>query len=310
MALYAGMLITLGASSVSAGTPPVNTTGSVSCSGIVGSLKFTPALTITGGSFEAVKVKVKATGCNAATSNVTTGNFTGKITGTISTSRVNCDSFFATQNVSGLLTVKWSAKVGKSKTNPTSIGLFQIVGTTSGSNGNAGLRLVNQATRGSFSDASIGGEIDANQSAGQIAASCSSKRGLKKLTLDAGSLATSAPAPPPPLISTHAGVTGGSNGDVWFVVVPSSQSANPPTGTILTSCNGEGGSLGDSGAKSATLASTGSGVSSSTDYFGIDDGPGVGFGSQAWNLVSGTCAGDVINYSGDASYQGFTETIS
>ena len=183
--------MTLGTASASAGTPPVSATGTVSCTGIVGSLKFTPPLTRTGGSAENVKVKAKATGCKAPASNVTTATFAGKITGSISMTSSACKSLVGPQNVSGFLTVKWNAKAGKAKISPTSIGLFQITGTFLGSNGNVGYQFLNQRGRGSFSGTSFGGEIDSSQSATQISAVCSSKKGLKKLTLDAGDVTDS-----------------------------------------------------------------------------------------------------------------------
>ncbi len=182
-----------GAESAWAGSPPVNGTGTLSCTGASGLLKFNPPLNFTGGSSETVGVKVTLTGCNASGGNVTTPNFTGKGKGTISASSNNCTNLAGQQSVSGSVTIKWSGKAGKSKLNTSTLTLTQITGTASGSNGNVGFTFSNQSLSGSFAG-STSGEVDSNQNASEAAAACNSKKGMKKLTLVAGSVSQAATA--------------------------------------------------------------------------------------------------------------------
>ena len=90
LALPVGMITMVGVQSASAGGPPVDGTGTVSCTGATGLLKFSPPLNFSGTSPETVSVKTTLHGCHASGSDVTTSNFNGKGKGTISTSSNNC----------------------------------------------------------------------------------------------------------------------------------------------------------------------------------------------------------------------------
>jgi hypothetical protein len=175
-----------GVQAASAGVPPVTGTGTVSCSGATGLMKFNPDLTLTGSSPEMVSVKVVLHGCHAsAGSNVTTANFNGKGKGTISASSNNCNNLAGTQTVSGSVAIKWTGKSGTAKLDPTTITLTSITGLAAGANGNVGFTISNQATSGSFAG-TTSGELDSNKTAAMEGATCGAKRGLKLLNIVSG----------------------------------------------------------------------------------------------------------------------------
>jgi virginiamycin B lyase len=186
MTLCTGLLMTLPATSASAATPPFNASGSVSCTGMVGSLKFVPPLTSNGGSNETATVKTKLVGCSG--DNLI--NFTGKVSSRIALASNSCSSFTGSPSATGSLTVNWSAKAGKANLLPTTFTLSEINGMTVGSNGEVGIHFWNQAASGSFTNGSaeLTAEMDSNQSGAQFSAACSSTKGLKKLPLVAGEL--------------------------------------------------------------------------------------------------------------------------
>lgn len=188
VALSIGMLATVDLTSAYAGSPPVAGTGTLSCSSAAGSLKFAPPLNFTGGSAETAKVKVNF-GCSASGGNVTTPSFTGKASGSLSTSSNDCTSLDGTESVSGTLTIKWTAKDGKAKLDTSVVTLTSITGEPAGANGDAGFTFSHQAVSGSFAG-SISGQIDSSETAGTLAGStgCGAKKGLKKLAIVAGTV--------------------------------------------------------------------------------------------------------------------------
>jgi hypothetical protein len=192
IALAIGVFATLGMGSAFAASPPVTGTGSVSCTSAAGTLKFSPPLNFTGGSAETVKVKLKLGGCSNSGGNVTTPSFSGKASGDISTATNDCTSLEGTQPVSGSLAVKWTGKVDKAKLNPSTLTLTSITGVASGANGDAGFTFSDQPLTGSFAG-TYSGQIDSNESASTLAGStgCGAKKGLKKLSIVAGTLSPS-----------------------------------------------------------------------------------------------------------------------
>jgi hypothetical protein len=177
----------IGVQTASAGLPPVDGTGTVSCSAATGLMKFNPTLNFTGTSPETVSVKLMLHGCHATGSNVTTANFNGKGKGTISASSNNCTNLAGTQSVSGSVAIKWTGKAGTAKLNPTTITLNSITGVAAGANGNVGFTYSNQATSGSFAG-TTSGELDSNKTAAMEGGSsgCGAKKGLKLLNIVAG----------------------------------------------------------------------------------------------------------------------------
>jgi hypothetical protein len=194
LALPVSAVTMWGVQSASAGSPPTDGTGTVSCTSATGLLKFSPSLTFTGsGNSDRVTAKVQLHGCNvSAGSNVTSTNFNGKGTGSITASSDNCSSLAGTQSVTGSVTVKWTAKAGKGHINPTKITFTALTGEPVGTNGNVGFTFSNQAVSGSFSSTSstVSGELDTNETAaaasGNSAGGCGAKKGMRKLNIVAG----------------------------------------------------------------------------------------------------------------------------
>ncbi|MGA8726604.1 MAG: hypothetical protein WB565_16340 [Acidimicrobiales bacterium] len=181
------------AGTASAGAPPVNATGTVSCNSVSGSLKFGQALNLTGGSTETIKVKLMLDGCEATGTNVTSSVFSGKAKGSLSLPTNNCTILNNTNSASGSLLIKWSAKAGLAKVNPSSLSFTSLTGTPTGGNGDAGFVFSNQALSGSFAGG-LRGEIDSGQTAMAIdgATGCGAPKGVKKLAIAAGHI-----SPPP-----------------------------------------------------------------------------------------------------------------
>ena len=193
LVLLVAAVTALNAGTASAGAPPVNATGTVSCSSVSGSLKLGPALNLTGGSVETIKVKLMLDGCEATGTNVTSSGFSGKAKGSLSLPTNNCSILNNTNSASGSLLIKWSAKAGLAKVNPSSLSFTSLTGTPTGGNGDAGFVFSNQALSGSFAGG-LRGEIDSGQTAVAIdgATGCGASKGLKKLAIAAGHI-----SPPP-----------------------------------------------------------------------------------------------------------------
>ena len=184
VAVPAALATGIGAPAAFAGGS-VNATGTVACTGVAGSAKFSPPLTTSGGSSETISVKVTLSSCNATGSNVTTSNFKGTGSGKLTTASSSCAGLAGTTAVSGTLPIKWTAKAGKSKVNNTSVTFTSVTGVAAGSNGNAGFTFSHQTSSGSFAG-SVSGEVDSNESASALLSACGSKKGVKSLTLVAG----------------------------------------------------------------------------------------------------------------------------
>jgi hypothetical protein len=176
-----------------AGGVPVNGTGFVDCTSVTGSVKFSPGLNSTGGSGDAITVKLALGGCSATGSNVTTSTFTGKAKGTLVTASNSCSSLEGTPSVTGILSIKWAAKAGASKVNPTVMGLTSI--TVAASNGTSDVQVgfVDQSSTGSF-NSPITGQFTSNETGNSAAGSngCGGAKGLRKLPIASGSLASQA----------------------------------------------------------------------------------------------------------------------
>jgi virginiamycin B lyase len=227
----------------SAVTPPVDATGTVSCTSATGLLKFAPALTNSGASIETAAVKVTLGGCTATGSNVTSVGFTGKAKGSFSWSTNNCSALSGPNPVSGALDVKWSGKAGTAKLNPTTVALTTVTGFGSGQNGDVGISFANQAASGSF-PSPLQAEFDTNENV-QTASGptgCGSRKGLKKLVIVAGDVSSSSQ----PVISHYtdpsialstiagAGIALGSDGALWFTNSGSGFSCGNSIGRITT----------------------------------------------------------------------------
>jgi hypothetical protein len=301
--LFAALTLVLGVAAVtalnvgtaSAGAPPVNATGTVSCSSITGSLKFGPALNLTGGSAETIKVKLMLDGCEATGSNVTSSGFSGKAKGSLSIPTNDCTILNKANSVSGSLLIKWSVKAGLAKLNPSSLSFTSLTGTPTGGNGDVGFVFSDQALSGSFSGV-LGGEIDSGQTAAAIdgASGCGAPKGLKKLAVAAGHL-----SPPPP------GPCGGAPQTIHSDGVGQTYADCNPLATYNVSTAIEA-----ADAYAANIGLPDSSVSDGwscpalpgLDLVGIDNGSGSAVG-YLW-LFSGAEQGSVVSASDCASRVG------
>jgi hypothetical protein len=172
---------------VAGAVSPVVGTGALSCGTVTGSLKFSPALTTAGGSSDIVTTKLTLSGCGASGGNVTTSTFTGKASGKLTVASNSCSLLSSPTTTTGTIVIKWTAKAGTAKLEPTTLPIDSVTGVASGANGDDGLTLTNQVASGSFA-AGITGEVDSNATAAAVnsALGCGAKSGLKSLDIVSG----------------------------------------------------------------------------------------------------------------------------
>jgi hypothetical protein len=182
-----GMVTVIGSEAASAGSPPVDGTGTVACTGVTALMKFNPPLSLTGtASSESVSLKFTLHGCSVSgTTNVTSANFNGKGKGTITAANNNCTGLAGTQPVSGSIPIKWTGKAGTAHLTNTTLTLTSITGLAAGANGNVGFTISHQATSGSFAG-TMSGELDSNEGSSAALTSCQAKKGLKLLNIVSG----------------------------------------------------------------------------------------------------------------------------
>jgi hypothetical protein len=149
--------------------------GSVTCSSITGSVKYSPALTAAGGaSTEKITTKTTLTNCVASGTGTDTTN--------------GCAAVLTAPGKAGTLTTKWSpgsieASVVSGPAPKTSISGSGVITVTYGGAGTTGTG----SYPGSDNFASSKASITLAQTQAQIMSSCSSKKGLKGLTIASGS---------------------------------------------------------------------------------------------------------------------------
>jgi hypothetical protein len=177
----------------------VTGTGTVACTGVTGTVKFGPSVTLVGGQVSAT-VKVVFHGCDAgAGTNVSTTGFIGKGRGTLSVvGGTDCASLVGASpafQLVGSIEVRWTAKVDRApgkapyQIDPTTVTVGQMRSVGSGGNGNIGLTFGRQAVSGSFasSASSFSGELDSTRAASKVV--CGGNRVVKKLSIESGKLA-------------------------------------------------------------------------------------------------------------------------
>jgi hypothetical protein len=157
----------------------VTGTGKETCTGVSGSISFSPPLTSAGGSStETVKVSAKLSGCSGGTPAATSGT----VKSTILTNTNSCTGLAnppATQTET--LIVKWSPK-----TIATSTTVFGP--DTAVSSPHIGFTLSNGTTKGSYAGSGANSQVLSNETTAAYETACASKAGLKKLTLTSGSV--------------------------------------------------------------------------------------------------------------------------
>lgn len=167
---------------------PVVATGTLSCTGAAGHVKFDPPLTSTAtDTSDNVTINVNVHGCTATGGNVTSTGFTGHAKGTVTISSDNCSAFSGPISVSGSLTVRWTAKAGTVRVATSTLSPTAVAGLVTGTlNGNPGLSFTGQPVTGSFAGTGSG-EFDAAQSALALLGKCAG-HGVRGISVNAGSV--------------------------------------------------------------------------------------------------------------------------
>jgi hypothetical protein len=163
--------------------------GTVSCTGAKGSVSFKPALT-TAAPYTSEKATVKVTfsGC---TGSVTTPH-SGSIKATLSSISTDQCPPPAAGGSGGTLTVKWSPTTIQ----PSAVSFSSKESTTGGPNNDfgfvypapGGTSSVAGSYEGTDSGASSSASVYSNVTESTLLSQCSSKKGLKKLTIVSGSI--------------------------------------------------------------------------------------------------------------------------
>jgi hypothetical protein len=175
----------------SAGTTVDATTATVTCTGISGTVKFTPPVT-TSESAGTGKTSIKASlsGCTTNDGVTVTG---AKASGTLTTTRTagenGCVALAGGSDATGPLTVKW--KTSPKLSSGSSVVQVNSVKGSIGGNGNADFTIPgtipNGTPSGSFQGTDNGaGDTTSAQtttSAGSILATCEGKKGLKSIAI-------------------------------------------------------------------------------------------------------------------------------
>jgi hypothetical protein len=190
-AMPIGLVATSGGMASAAKAPPVNaTTATVTCTGITGSAKFSPAVTTneTAGN-STVSIKASLTGCTTSDGVKVTG---AKVSGALTTPRTagenGCVALAGNTSDKGTLTTKWKT-TPKLVTPSSAIAVTSIAGSV-GSNGHATFKIPgttpNGTASGSFQGSNHGaGDTTTAQSTATAAAiltTCEGKTGLKSFT--------------------------------------------------------------------------------------------------------------------------------
>jgi len=186
------VLISVGSGAASASSKfSGNAPGTVSCSGVSGSVSFKPPLTNVGGG-TTVKAKGVISGCHASNPSVSITD--GKFTASITSSGAGCAGL-ANGTTQETFTIKWKGDFGGSKAKFTSSTVV-VKGSTIVTNGagDEGFELPNPSNEpngatatGSFATVSSSESFAyTNENEGQFLSGCST--GIKKVTIASGQL--------------------------------------------------------------------------------------------------------------------------
>jgi hypothetical protein len=172
----------------SAKTSPVNaTTATVTCTGITGTAKFTPAITASeSAGTSTTSIKAKLTGCTTNDGVTVSGaSVSGVLSSTRTAGENGCTALAGSSADSGNLTTKW--KTAPKLVSPTSTIAVKSIAGSIGGDGNATFSIPgttpNGAPSGSFqgtnSGASDATSAQTTTSASSILTTCEGKKGLK-----------------------------------------------------------------------------------------------------------------------------------
>ena len=189
--LPAALIIAVNATAASAGGPPVNAPGTVSCTGINVKVKLSPPLKNTSGG-NTVTFKGKISGCTASASGVTVSG--GKVSGSLTGTGSGCAGLATGVQSPISVTIKWKGKgAGGAPLNPSSVTIGGAdAATEAGTNdvgfslpaaGNSGVQVT-----GSFAGSNAAPDASTDYSettVSQAGTECGAK-GIKTLKLDHG----------------------------------------------------------------------------------------------------------------------------
>jgi hypothetical protein len=190
-AMPIGLVVASGGMASAAKSPPVNaTTAKVTCTGITGTAKFSPAVTAkeTAGS-GTTTITASLTGCTTTDGVKVTG---AKVAGTLTTTRTagenGCAALAGNTSDKGKLTTTWKT-TPKLATPTSSIAVNSIAGSV-GSNGHASFKIPgstpNGTASGSFQGTNHGASdtttAQSTATAASILTTCEGKAGLKSFT--------------------------------------------------------------------------------------------------------------------------------
>jgi hypothetical protein len=186
-------LATACGSSTSPSASPTTTsltlaTGGVTCTGMTGSLTFTPPLTNKGGSAESTAIALSSSGCTAKGSNVSTVTG-GTASATISSTSNSCAELITSRALT--INIAWAPATIR-----PSVLTFSGYGGTTAPSGGEGFKLPNPGgtakVTGSFSGSDHGASSTAvalsNETTTQLLTACGSPAGLTSVQVTSGTV--------------------------------------------------------------------------------------------------------------------------
>jgi len=191
-AMPIGFIAASGGMASAKAAPPVNaTTATVTCTGIAGTAKFSPAVTTdeTAGT-GTTTIKATLTGCTTNDGVTVTG---GKVAGALTTTRTagenGCVALAGGSSATGNLVTTW--KTSPKLTSPTSTIKVTSIAGSIGSDGNATFSIPgntpNGTPSGSFQGTNAGASdtttAQTTTSAASILSTCEGKKGLKSISI-------------------------------------------------------------------------------------------------------------------------------
>jgi hypothetical protein len=189
LALPILVVVSIGVGSASAKKPPVQETGTLTCSTLTGTLTFNPSLSSTGATSgpETTTAKVTVKGCT--TGSATVKPTSGKVVETISgTGGNSCTGLTKPSSTAETFTTKWSPKTIASTT-------ISFPGYTAITSPTVGFSLGGKGTTGQAGSSYLGSDSGATSTAKaetadtttQFLATCD-KSGIKTLKITSGSV--------------------------------------------------------------------------------------------------------------------------
>lgn len=177
----------------SAGAPKTDVTNaSISCTGVSGTLKFAPALTLAGGQPENTNVKLALSGCTVSgVAGVTVS--AGKGAGVLHSANNSAAGLLGSTAVTGHVNIKWTSNV-KLTSKESTVTVTYFTGGTDNTDGYATLDILagNASVSGDFSGGDAGSHTTLHAETGQTVAALTAtltapkSKGIKSVTMVSG----------------------------------------------------------------------------------------------------------------------------